>query len=103
MFMGPPSTLAWNMVGGSNTSVLGLPLPVDCAPRGAPRCNIYCSQDAVLASGTDASGTARFPLTYPRDRALAGQTYYTQYLVFDPPANQLDLIVSNALRITIGL
>lgn len=103
VFSAPPSTLAWNVVGASNTSFSGLPLPFDCAPLGAPGCNIFCSQDAVIGSGTDASGSGRVPLTYPRDRALAGQTYYTQFLVFDPPANQLDLIVSNYLRVTIGL
>jgi len=103
MFSAPPSTLAWNVVGTSNTSFAGLPLPFDCAPIGAPGCRIYCSQDALIGSGTDGSGTARVSITYPRDRALAGQTYFTQYLVFDPPANQLDIIVSNYLRVTIGL
>ncbi len=99
----PPSTLAWNVIGGSNTNFQGLPLPFDCAPLGAPGCRIYCSQDAVLSSGIDATGFGEFSLTYPRDRALAGQTYYTQFLIFNPPANQLGLIVSNYLRVTIGL
>ncbi len=103
VFNGTPNALAWNVIGGSNTTFGGLPLPFDCAPFGAPGCRIYCSQDMVLASATSASGSAAVTLTYPRDRTLAGATYYTQFLIFDPPANQLDLIVSNYLRVTLGL
>ena len=103
VFSAPPSALAWNVIGGSNTTFSGLPLPFDCAPLGAAGCRIYCSQDVILGSGTDASGSASVTLTYPRDRALAGQTYFTQFLVYDPPANQLDLVVSNYLQVTLGL
>lgn len=103
VYSATPSTLAWNVIGGSNTTFAGLPLPFDCAPFGAAGCRIYCSHDVILGSGTDASGSASVTLTYPRDRSLAGQTYYTQFLVYDPAANQLDLIVSNYLRVTLGL
>lgn len=103
VFSAPPSTLAWNVIGASNTNFSGLPLPFELTLFGAPGCRIYCSQDIVVQTFIDATGFGQFALTYPRDRSLAGATYYSQFLILDPPANQLDLILTNYLRLTIGL
>jgi hypothetical protein len=90
------------VLGLSNRSFLGLPLPFDAAPAGAPGCFIYCSQDLVVGGQADATGMAQQGVPYPNDAALVGAHVYTQHLALDLRANRLGLTLSNAIDTLIG-
>lgn len=98
----PPSTLAVALYGLGDAQWLGIPLPVDFAPLGAPGCLLrvdYVQWDARVATTI---GTATSTFVFPPVPAYIGQSLYTQYLVLDPAANTFGWTFSNALRSTMG-
>jgi hypothetical protein len=97
-----PLTPCWLVLGASNTNFLGLRLPFDAAPIGAPGCLIHCSQDLVIGATTTSLGTASHTITYPNDAALVGSHVFTQFLALDTRANTIGLTTSNAVDTLIG-
>lgn len=95
-----PSSSAFLLLGASNTTWLGIPLPASLP--GAPGCFLRVSGDVLVGVPTGATGTASFTLALPNNGGLVGAAVFSQFLVLDPPINNLDLVTSNSLRIVIG-
>ncbi len=87
-----PSALA---LGGSNTSWMGVPLPI---PIGLG-CSILVSLDVILPGPLTASdGLALFPASIPADPALVGQTVYAEGAAIASGTVR----ATNGLAVTIG-
>jgi hypothetical protein len=90
------ATDAFLMIGFSDTSWNGVPLPLTMAGFGMPNCTAYASPDAVLfflLSG----GTGTVSLSLPAAPGFVGTSLYAQALVRDPSAgNALGAVVTNA-------
>lgn len=81
------------LLGTSNTSAGGIPLPF---PLGGG-CNLLVSPDLSVPGTIDSLGRASFPLAIPPNPGLVGGILHTQILTPGPP-----LKMSNGLTITIG-
>lgn len=97
----PSSTPAVLAIGDSATSWLGLGLPLDLGPYGAPGCNLLCSALVTVAVQTT-GGMAGLPLTLPTNPALVGAPIFNQWWVANPTASSLGLVFSNGGRGVIG-
>ncbi len=89
------------MLGASNTTWLGLPLPFQ-SPVSPAGCNFLVSGELFLPIPgvplTSADGTANWPLSVPNQANLLGKTLYNQWFNFDTTG----WIASNAGSFTIG-
>lgn len=97
-----PGQPAFLLLGGSDSSWAGLPLPLRLDVIGAPGCVLLAAGDVLLPTVTDASGGARLPLAVPADPDLIGATVFAQWVVFDPSANGLGLVMSDGAANRIG-
>lgn len=98
----PAGTVAIAMFGFSNTSWGGAPLPADLGPIGAPGCVLRTEPSVLFAGLVSGSGTMRQQIVIGTDPATIGVVWYSQFLVFDPPANAFGATLSNALRTQVG-
>ena len=77
--------------------------PADLAPLGAPFCFLFqAAPVAVALPAPDFDGILRWGLGVPDQTELLGFTFHQQALLFDPGANALGAVVSNAGVSTIG-
>jgi hypothetical protein len=83
---------AFLWMGFSNQFYGSVPLPANLAALGAPQCNVLISPDILIAI-PNVLGTSVWTLPLP---PTAGLSLYNQAVVFDPPANPLGLVFSNA-------
>lgn len=68
-----------------------------------PGCSLYTSLDVLLgAVATNASGNGTLPFAIPNNRAFAGVRFYNQWMVVDPAANSLGVVLSNGGNALIG-
>ena len=74
-----PGVPAFNVVGFSNTSFVGIPLPLDLVVLFAPGCSLYTSLDIVNTTTTDGAGNASIALPIPANPALASLSIYSQW------------------------
>lgn len=100
----PAGEVALMMVGSSNTSFAGGPLPVALDPIGLTGCTLY--QDFVYdAAGSlvpTGPSTGRYSLTIPSVFSLTGLSVYLQAWGSSTGANPAGLITSNGLAVTLG-
>lgn len=89
--------LAWS---ASNTQWLGVPLPLDLGPLGAP-CVLRVGIDVTLPM-TLAAGRASQATLVPATPALLARTLYQQALLLTPGQNALGLVLSSARALRIG-
>lgn len=98
----PAFTLGITAFGFDAVSWNGQPLPFNLAPVGAPGCLLRINA-LILDSGlTTMAGTRSHPITFPNTTSLIGNQLFSQYLVYDPPANAFDFTITNAVRTTLG-
>lgn len=95
-----PSTPAFLLIGGSNTSWLSLTLPFNLGAL-APSCTVLASGEVVSSTNTSAAGQASITLAVPNSLALLGLSFYNQYIVLDA-VNPLGLVLSQGGKGTIG-
>ncbi len=74
----------------------------DLSPLGAPGCVQIPYADVVLATTTSGTGDAAITETVPNNPALVGTHFYTQFVVVEPGANALNMVVSNGGLGSIG-
>jgi hypothetical protein len=96
----PANAPTFLSLGWSSTSWNGVPLPVPLP--GAPGCLLRIDLWVTLSGVASSNGSRSQRITVPNLAALIGANLYSQYFVFDPPANALQLTTSGALRTTIG-
>ena len=96
------NSLCLFLLGFSNSSWNGVPLPADLSAQGAPGCFLRVSADGVNAGTTDAFGTAAIAYGIPANPALLSLTLEQQALSFDATANALEFAFSNAGTLTVG-
>lgn len=89
-------------VGGSMTTWQGIPLPVDLGFLGMAPCRLLAAPDVTTPVFTTAAGLASVRLAIPFDRALVGQSTFSQYAALDAAANAGGLVTSNGAQILIG-
>lgn len=93
---------AFLIVGLSNTTWNGIPLPFDLTPFGFTNCPLQVSVDLVVAAAINGSGTATWPLPLPDNRGLLGARIYAQALAPEPGLNRAGFAVSAGLELTLG-
>jgi hypothetical protein len=96
-----PNDVVVAMLGFSHTTSPFGPLPLDLVALGAPGCLGRASPDLtffLLGSAQQAVLSVAIPGT----AEFQGLPFFTQGLVFDPPANALGLLTSDAAAAVIG-
>ena len=91
------------ILGGSDATDGGIPLPFDMAPLGAPACFLLASIDIALGAATQAGGDLPLTLPIPNDPSLDGKNLFVQHAVLDSAANALGIATSNGGALTIGM
>jgi hypothetical protein len=90
------------VIGLSDQSWNGVPLPIDLGPSGASGCSNYIAHTLVLGAPAPVNGRATLDIPIPFGGFLLGVTGYAQFFHLDAPANALGLVASDYLTITIG-
>ena len=98
---GPAKVLAFNLLGASNSTAGGLPLPFDLGLIGAPGCKVYSSLEFVSTVTMSATGAASIPVNIPNNPSLSGKSIYTQWLNADGTSS-LGLTTSAGGQIKFG-
>jgi hypothetical protein len=91
----PAAAAAAISIGFSSQQWSGHALPWDIGALGMPGCVLQASPD-FLFFVTAAGGSASLPWPLPLNTSLAGTQFFDQGFVFEPGANALGAIVSNA-------
>ena len=99
---GTPSGNAFLTFGGSSTSWGALALPFDLTPLGGGGCSVLASFDLVVPTTLDGAGLGSVAFGVPNDPSLLGQPFFNQWVVADPGANALQLLLSNGGRARVG-
>jgi hypothetical protein len=94
--------LATLLVGLSDQSWNGTPLPLPLTAIGMPNCQLLCSVDGTVSAAITASGAASWSLPLPDDRSLLGAFLYFQVAAPDPGANATGLGMSQGLSTQLG-
>jgi hypothetical protein len=97
-----PNSVGLLFYGFSSVTWMGLPLPFDLAVLGAPGCRIFASGEIIEVFLTNAAGQGSKNNNVPNDPNLCGGVLYNQAWVFDPTANAVGFVASNAGRATHG-
>ncbi|HET6204542.1 MAG TPA: VCBS repeat-containing protein [Planctomycetota bacterium] len=79
-----PSSFALLIIGVSNSTWLGLPLPLDLSAFGVPGCFLRVAIDIPLLLATTADGLTFQSVPIAVNPALVGVTIYAQWYVVDP-------------------
>ena len=91
---GPPNQVAALVLGLDSSSYLGLTLPLEMAPLGAPGCRFWHSWELFLpAVLTDGLGASSFTLQFP-NQPLTGVRLYATWLCLDLSANAFGFVPS---------
>jgi hypothetical protein len=98
----PAGTVAALILGESDTTWSGLPLPLSLAPFGAGSCSLLASLATTLGTSVDPAGAAGMPIVVPANPALAGFPFFCQWFCLDLPANAFGLTFSNGGAATVG-
>lgn len=96
-----PVTSVLVLLGLSNTSWFGIPLPFDLTASGMPGCSALVSGELTFTAASSA-GIATLSLPIPNVTALLSAHFYNQALVLDLAANPLGLTTSNGAEAVIG-
>ena len=85
-------------LGASDTLYGPTPLPLNLGPLGAPQCNLLVGIDN-LYSTSNVLGAAAWTFPIPN---IPGGIFFSQAVVFDPPANTFGITLSNGGRGVVG-
>ncbi len=97
----PGATLAIAMFGFDAVAWNGSALPLNLAAAGAPNCLLRIDA-VVLEPLVTAGNTGLFSIAFANNTALIGAQLFSQFLVYDPPANAFGWTISNSIRTTLG-
>jgi hypothetical protein len=91
------------LLGFSQRSWNGFPLPLDLGGFGYPGCKLFVSGEVIIPSLANVQGNAEFNFFLPRGPHLFGAQFFSQCLLFVPKASLFSIGTSNALKLRIGL
>jgi hypothetical protein len=98
-------TIAALLVGSSNSSWAGVPLPLNLSFLGSPSCNLHVSPDFVLffptAGAGPQGGAATASFAIPALPSFVGATAYAQWYVIDPGPAAIPGSMTRSLGISI--
>ncbi|MCA8942652.1 MAG: hypothetical protein KDB80_08865 [Planctomycetes bacterium] len=97
----PSGSLAFGLLGPSNSMLGSVPLPAPLDAIGMPGCSLLIAPtrtDVIPSFG----GAGLWLIPIPNDAAFGGQEFFVQAAVGDPLANALGLTLSNGGAATIG-
>ncbi len=97
-----PTTSAMLSLGFSASAWGGVALPLDLGWLGAPACAVLCSIDDLQHVAVDARGNASLSYDLPNNIYLLGLRFHNQFVVADPAANALGIVLSNGGTGVIG-
>lgn len=95
-----PCLLALGL-GRSVATVLGVPLPFDLAPVGAPGCALRVDPETLVARLSTASGVAQVQAPVPNVPALAGLQCFGQWFLGDAAVGPLGLAAMPGVVFTV--
>jgi Subtilase family len=85
------------VLGTSNSTYLGLPLPLDLTFLASPDNSLLVSMDLTLQEGLSTQAT----INVPNNKNFAGQTFYLQWLMFGDASGR-PIVTSNAAGLVIN-
>lgn len=98
----PAAGLALLVLGTMDSGVWsGFSLPQDLAVVGAPGCYLSIDIAGAWVAIADSVGTASFPFVIPNTPAAIGQWIRFQGAAFDPTANALGVVTSQAQKVSV--
>ena len=90
------------MVGVSDTTWNGAPLPLDLGLVGIPGCSLRVAADLQFSLSTN-FGSATLPLAIPNQAPFLGASFYLQHFALDATAtNGAQIVTTNGARMRIG-
>ncbi|MFO1078521.1 MAG: kelch repeat-containing protein [Planctomycetota bacterium] len=98
----PAGAGAFQSLGFSNTTWLGIALPLDLAQFAMPGCWLLHDAAALFLPCTLAGGTATHSFAVPALPSIAGWTVYLQGYALAPGSNPAGILTSNGLALTFG-
>jgi hypothetical protein len=99
----PPAAIALLVLGLSDTSWQGTPLPLNLGVLGAPACSLLASADFVTPV-VNFQGTAYLSLALPPTLVPSpSPLLFVQGMATDFAANPLGLVFSNAAAVVVGI
>lgn len=97
-----PGNLVLLALGSIESGVwAGMVLPQDLAPVGAAGCFVSIDAGALWLAVAAPDGSAQFPFTIPNEPRLIGEWIRFQGASFDPAANVLGLVTSQAQKVQV--
>lgn len=91
----------FGVMGQSNTSWLGVPLPLDLGVIGMPGCDLLVDPLEIIPL-VNVSGTARWDVEIPYVANIVGADLYLQACVLDSSANAFGMVWSNGVKLELG-
>lgn len=99
---GPPGWPLILLAGAASQQWNGAPLPIDLTAQGATGCLLLVAPQVVAYLGVSLGPVVR-KMTVPNDPNLAGHPFDFQGVVLVPGVNPAGVLLSNSLRLRIGL
>jgi len=96
-----PNQVGMFLLGFSNTTGLGLPLPLDLGILDMPNCFARCSLDLTVPL-FQTTGSMQTTVSLPSVPTYLGFPLYAQVLAQDPGINPFEAVVSNGIALTVG-
>ncbi|MEZ5966104.1 MAG: hypothetical protein R3F56_19870 [Planctomycetota bacterium] len=100
---GPASSSGVLLIGSSNSTWNGVPLPLGLDSFGATGCTLQVAIDANVTISTNTGGALSVSLPVPGVLALYGRTLYFQAALGDLFANSAGFVTSASASTTIGV
>ena len=69
---------------------------------GAPGCSLLVLPIFGVPQIADASGKVDLPVTVPNDPIYVGNSFFVEWVIIDPVANPLSIVLSNAGQVFLG-
>ena len=100
----PAGRMVVSLLGFTDQTWAGIPLPLALDQAGAPGCYLYTDWVHVMATVTALpapgwySGQAFRRFQLPLDPTLLGGTFYSQWLILEPGINPLGMVTTHGLE-----
>ena len=100
----PPAPGTYNLIlGVSNRSWSGVPLPIGMAIIGMPGCNLLVSGELFVPPTIHPGGAANIAITVPANAALIGASVFVQAMISDPLSeNPVGATMTNGAVFVVG-